>query len=225
MKAKAIIFDLNGTMINDFDSHCYACSHLAKDYFNKEISPKELKSNIIGKTNEMVIKSLADKPLSQEEINYYINIKEQLYLGHIQHNNNLKLRDGTKLLLSYLKLKNIPYTIVATSSKEVVEKILNQLELQEYISIDNVIYDNSNYQNKKCMYEEASNKLNHDIKDIIVLEDSIPGIQAAIDSGCNRIVALYHKALHQYYGNYHEVRMVTTSFIDLIFQLEAKDVF
>lgn len=225
MKAKAIIFDLNGTMINDFDSHCYACSHLAKDYFNKEISPKELKSNIIGKTNEMVIKSLADKPLSQEEINYYINIKEQLYLDHLQHNNNLKLRDGTKLLLSYLKLKNIPYTIVATSSKEVVEKILNQFELQEYISIDNVIYDNSNYQNKKCMYEEASNKLNYDLKDIIVLEDSIPGIQAAIDSGCNRIVALYHKALHQYYGNYHEVRMVTTSFIDLIFQLEAKDVF
>ena len=226
MKAKGLIFDLNGTIINDFESHCYACQHLAKDYFNKEISINEIKSNIIGKTNELIVKSFADKPLNQDEINYYIDIKEKLYFEHVQQNNSLKLRDGVKLLFSYLQLKNIPYTIVATSNKDCVSKIINEFGLDQFINIDNVICDNNEFSNKKDMYDIAIKKFEIDsTKDIIVFEDSIPGIEAAIEAGCQRIVALYHKALHKYYKNYPQISIVTTSFIDVLYQFESKDIF
>ena len=49
--------------------------------------------------------------------------------------------------------------------------------------------------------------------------------KAAIEAGCQRIVALYHKALHKYYKNYPQISIVTTSFIDLLYQFESKDIF
>ena len=49
--------------------------------------------------------------------------------------------------------------------------------------------------------------------------------EAAIEAGCQRIVALYHKALHKYYKNYPQISIVTTSFIDLLYQFESKDIF
>ena len=58
------------------------------------------------------------------------------------------------------------------------------------MKVDDIIYDNGTYQNKIAMFKDAALKLNVNIKDCLIVEDSKSGIENAYQAGCRRIIVV-----------------------------------
>lgn len=222
---KGVIFDFNGTLVDDAYYHNTAWQKIAKDCFNKNLSIKEIKEITYGKYNAAVIDALSDTPLTKEE-NYKISLKkEEMYRKSCLEDGPFELRDGAKTLFMYLKSNNIPFTIASVSIKENIDFFYEHFKLDEFIKKENIIYDTMNFTSKSDFYIEAAKRLNLDIKDILVFEDSKPGIEGAIKAGCKHLIALYTSTLRHSYTQYPQIELVASDFIEILYQLVAKEVF
>ncbi len=220
-----IIFDFNGTLFDDTKLHIKAWQNMVQQYFPHINDIKTIFPSLLGKPNEMIIKSLSDKPLSDEEIDRLSKEKERLYRDEcLKLNDKLKLRDGAIALFSYLNANNIPFTIASASIKENIDFFVDKFQLYKYLDPNKIIYDNNTYIDKTQMFLDAANTIHTDIDKILIFEDSLSGIQCGIKAGCKNIIVLYAKQLKNLYGDYPEIKLVTSDFIEVIFQLESKQV-
>lgn len=219
-----VIFDFNGTLFDDTKLHVKAWQNMIRNYFPYIEDTSKIIPQLLGKPNEVILNSLSHKPLSPEEINELSNKKEAMYRDEcLKLNEKLKLRKGAQALFSYLKANDIPFTIASASIKENIDFFVEKFALDKYLDPNMIIYDDHSYTDKKQMFIDAAKNISVEINKALIFEDSLSGIECAIQAGCNNIIVLYNKALKNLYGNYEEIKLVTSDFIEVIFQLEAKE--
>ena len=86
------------------------------------------------------------------------------------------------IILNNLKNKKIPFTIASASIKENIDFFVESFHLDKWMKVDDIIYDNGTYQNKIAMFKDAALKLNVNIKDCLIVEDSKSGIEKCLSS-------------------------------------------
>lgn len=219
-----VIFDFNGTLFDDTKLHVKAWQKMIKEYFPHIEDTNKFIPQLLGKPNEVILNSLSATTLSPEKINELSNKKEAMYREEcLKLNEKLKLREGAQALFSYLKVNGIPFTIASASIKENIDFFVEKFALDDYLDPSLIIYDDHSYSDKKQMFIDAAKNINVDISKALIFEDSLSGIECAIQAGCKNIIVLYTKALKNLYGDYEEIKLVTSDFIEVIFQLEAKE--
>lgn len=75
---KAVIFDLDGTLLDNNDVHFKAWKKYLKDN-GMEISDEDFKKNISGRTNKDAVNHMYKKDMSEEEASEYYLKKEEIY--------------------------------------------------------------------------------------------------------------------------------------------------
>ena len=55
---------------------------------------------------------------------------------------------------------------------------------------DSIVYDDGTYANKIAMFKDAAKRLNAEVKDCIIIEDSISGIKNGYQAGCTNIIVV-----------------------------------
>lgn len=120
-------------------------------------------------------------------------------------------------LLEYLKSKNIKIGLASASPLDIISLSLNSLNVVSYFDF----YHSSNLElrNKPFpdVYWAVAKKMNVNIKNCIVLEDSINGIKGAIASGAYAIaVPDSHFFNYEYYDNAKHKLKHLGKFLDLI---------
>ncbi len=55
---------------------------------------------------------------------------------------------------------------------------------------ENIVYDDGSYENKIAMFQDAAKKLRVDIKECMIVEDSVSGIYSGYLAGCRNIVVI-----------------------------------
>src|SRR3954452_16171742 len=75
---RAVIFDLDGTLLDNNEVHLKAWKKYLKDN-GMEISEEDFKKNISGRTNKDAINHIYKKNLSEEEASEYYLKKEEIY--------------------------------------------------------------------------------------------------------------------------------------------------
>ncbi len=75
---KAIIFDLDGTLLDNNEVHFKAWKKYLKEN-QKEISDEDFKENISGRTNKDVVEYIYQKEMTENEASKYYEGKEEIY--------------------------------------------------------------------------------------------------------------------------------------------------
>ncbi len=175
---KAIIFDLDGVIVDTAKYHFIAWQKIAEqlgiDFTHKD---NELLKGVSRVKSLDLILELGKKTISQAEKDVLLVQKNEHYLQLISKMNADELLPGIKQLLNNLYNKNIPFALGSASKN--ARRILKALNLTVMFT---AIVDGTDVSKAKPdpeVFLIAAQKLNYAPEKCIVIEDSQAGIAAA----------------------------------------------
>jgi beta-phosphoglucomutase family hydrolase len=177
-KKFAVIFDMDGVLVENSGFHDRAWQMICKKYNSKK-TPEEIKS-IFGGTNNLFVAKLLGIT-DDEEIKVIAEEKEALYREI--YNDFIQLPDGLFNLLNELKQNNIPMAVATSAPTVNLDFVLDKLKISSYFE---VLVDESFVKHGKPdpeIYRVTAQRLNIAPENCIVIEDSIFGIQSAKANG------------------------------------------
>ncbi len=179
---KAIIFDLDGVIVDTAKYHYLAWKKIANDLgfdFSEEDNEK-LKGVSRVQSLEFLL-SLGNVTLSQTEKEKLLKDKNDHYLSLIAHMDESELLPGISILLKKLQGHKIPFALGSASKN--ARLILDALHLTDHFS---AIVDGNEVAKAKPdpeVFLVAAQKLNFSPENCIVVEDAQAGIEAANSVG------------------------------------------
>lgn len=178
----AILFDLDGTLVNTDPLHFQAWQEMLRDY-GIEIDLNFYQSRISGRLNPLIIQDLLPH-LSLVEGEKFAEDKEARFREMAPL---LKRMDGLDDLLSWTDKHGLKRFLVTNAPRKNVEFMLSVLKLTD--SFDRVILGEEAKAAKPdpAPYQLALNYLNIPPEKAIAFEDSGSGIRSAVGAGIRTI--------------------------------------
>lgn len=177
---KAVIFDLDGTLVDNNPFHLQTWLQYVKQH-GIDISEAEYKAHINGRTNEDAIQYIFGRKMSAEEITFHTREKEklyrELYAPYIQ-----PVR-GLEALLEFLSRKNISMAIATSGIQPNIDFMFEYIPIRHYFS---TIVNSAHVQKGKPdpeIYLLTAERLNVTPNHSLVFEDALPGIASAKSAG------------------------------------------
>lgn len=185
MKIKAIIFDMDGTIIDTTDIWSKATDELIR-LQKPDITPELLQAirkDIHGlalKATCNLIKDCLNSTDSVEElVNKKINIVSQLY------SKGINFIPGFQEFYNYLKVRKLDMAVATNADAYSLKLAKNMLKLDNFFGnhIYDISYVNNIHKPNPDVYLYALNKINMQSDQCIAIEDSANGIKAAKSAG------------------------------------------
>jgi len=181
---KALLFDLNGTMVDDMHYHIKAWHRITHE-LGGQLSLEAVKAECYGKNAEVLERIFPGRFTLEEKSKLSIE-KEIQYRREFKP--YLKLIDGLDLFLEKAKEKGWKMAIGSAAIMSNVDFVLDGLHIRHYfdavISADEV----TNSKPDPETFLICARKLNVDPADCIVLEDAPKGVEAAARAGMKAVV-------------------------------------
>lgn len=188
---KALIFDMDGVVINNDRFHYLAWQEFARQH-GKTVSFEEVKS-WFGSTNESILINFFDRRLSGDEIRKHAYEKEKIYRD--LYSPHIKPLEGLKEFLDAASADGYEIGLATSAPPENVKFVLEKTNLEKYFK---AITDDTQISNGKPdpeIFILTGHKLDTRPSRSIVFEDSFYGIEAAKKAGMKVIaVASTHQS-------------------------------
>lgn len=175
---KAVIFDLDGVIVDTAKFHFKAWKKLANDLgfdFTEEQN-EQLKGVSRVESLKKILK-WGNMELTEDEFNRQMALKNENYLSYVDQMEDNEILPGVSKVLNYLNEKNIPYALGSASKN--ARTILHKINIYEDFD---AIVDGTDVSKAKPdpeVFFIAAERLNVKPEECIVFEDSVAGIQAA----------------------------------------------
>ncbi|RXG29981.1 HAD family hydrolase [Leeuwenhoekiella marinoflava] len=181
---KALIFDMDGTMIDNMMIHHRAWQKKLQE-LGLEMTLEDVKRDIHGVNNE-IIKRLFDDRFTDKEVAQIAWDKEAAYREI--YADQIKLLPGLQEFLDTAKELGIPMGIGTAAPKENAEFAMEALELQPYFKT--VVHSDMVARGKPDpqVFKMVADDLNINLKDCLIFEDSPTGAQAAANGNSKSII-------------------------------------
>ncbi len=177
---KAVIFDIDGTLIDNNAFHLQSWLEYLKR-IGKDISTEEFNANMSGRTTKYSVEYVFQKKMDDTEAMKYILEKESIYRE--LYKPFISPIPGLLKVLQILSIKNIPMAI-ATSGIEVnIDFLFENISIEHYFQ---AIVSFSHVKNCKPhpeIYLRAAELLNVHPENCLAFEDAPVGIKSAKDAG------------------------------------------
>ncbi|WP_341525317.1 HAD-IA family hydrolase [Nostoc sp. UHCC 0302] len=178
----AILFDLDGTIVNTDPIHYRAWQEMLLNY-SIEIDETFYKSRISGRLNPEIVKDILPQ-LSSAEGEIFADEKEALFRKLAPH---LKPLNGFLELLAWTDAHHLNRALVTNAPRLNAEFMLKVLGIKEAFSTIVLADDCIAGKPDPAPYQVALNKLGISADQAIALEDSPSGIRAAVGAGIRTI--------------------------------------
>jgi beta-phosphoglucomutase len=213
-----LIFDLNGTMINDMEFHMRAWTEILNQDLKAGLSPEQVKSQMYGKNSELLVRVFGEGRFSEDEMNYWSIEKEKRYQHAYQP--HLRLISGLEELLKGARERNIPMAIGSAAIPFNIDFILDQLDIRKYfsavVSADDVEISKPHPET----FLKAARLININPSLCLVFEDAPKGVEAAGRAGMPCVVLTTMHIRSEFTGSDHIVAFIqdyTDPFIRTLF--------
>jgi HAD superfamily hydrolase (TIGR01509 family) len=183
---KAVIFDLDGTLIDSM----WVWGKIDEDYFkvrNMDL-PKDLKDQIEHLSFDdtaVYFKNNFNLTDTLEEIK-----KEWLDSAHAQYISNVKLKPGVIEFLSLLKTLNIKIGLATSNTQTLLEAGLQANGIYDYFDSITLTDEVSRGKNFPDVYLLAAQRLGVKPEECMVFEDILPAVKSAKAAGM-KVVGVY----------------------------------
>lgn len=175
---KAIIFDMDGTLVDNSPYHREAWKIFCEKY---NLSRYTELDGLFGQTNDFLLPYFFEKELNQQEIEEYANEKEAIYRDIYAP--KIEPIDGLFGFLEKLKAKPLKLAVATSANKDNVDFVLNKIKVQQYFQC---VVDESYVSKGKPdpeIFLVCANKLGVAPNECVVFEDSVYGVEAACKAG------------------------------------------
>lgn len=181
MSIKAVLFDMDGVLIDAKDWH-YEALNMALSLFGLTISRYDHLHSFDGLPTREKLKMLSEQYYLPEELHDFINKVKQQYTADIT-NQRCKPMFHHEYALS--KLHNMDYKIAVCSNsvRNTIEMMMERAKLSPYIDM---IISNEDVVKAKPdpeMYDTAISRFHLEPSECLVIEDNPNGIAAGKASG------------------------------------------
>lgn len=213
-KPKALLFDLNGTMIDDMDYHNKAWYQILNDDLNANISYEEVKKQMYGKNDELLKRVFGDDYFTQEQLDEISIKKEKIYqLGYAQ---DLSLIAGLGQFLINAEKSGMLMAIGSAAIPFNIDFVLDGLNIRSYFKAIVSANDVETSKPNPETFLKGAEALGVQPEDCLVLEDATKGVEAALRANMKCIVlSTAHNA--EEFLNYPNVLKVVSDYTDPIF--------
>ncbi|MEK7551289.1 MAG: HAD family phosphatase [Patescibacteria group bacterium] len=172
---QAVIFDLNGTMVDDMTYHKKAWIEFCSRH-GLNLTSEEFEKKFSGRKNSEILPLILNKPLSQDQIIKYSEDKEQIYREiYAQF---IKEVPGLRNFILKLRARNYKIAIATTAFEKNRKFILENLGLENLFNLilgeEHVIHGKPDPE----IYLKTAEQLGVDPSRCLVFEDSPPGVES-----------------------------------------------
>jgi len=186
-----VIFDMDGVIMDNNSYHKKAWKTFC-DIHKVPLTDDELHKFVFGRIAKDTVDYIFKKDHSQVEVDNYVNEKEEVYRE--MYKGNIAMVAGLRAFLEDLKENGVPVAIATSAPRDNVEFVFKYLPIRDYFEF---VLDAADIENGKPdpeIYIRSISKLGLDPKQCVVFEDSLSGVQAAVDSGTHVVaISTTHK--------------------------------
>ncbi len=213
---KGIIFDMDGTMVDNMMIHHRAWQRKLKE-LGLDWSIEEVHQKVHGVNVEILERIFGDKYSPEERIQ--ISQEKEIEYRRI-YKPELKLIDGLPAVLDQIRDLKIPLAIGSAAPPDNVNFVLDHLDLRHYF--DPILHSDSVTHGKPHpeIYEKICDQLSLTPRDCLVFEDTPTGAKAAANAGCEMIIVT---TTHQEaeFSAIPGVRKFIRNYTDLNFEIDV----
>lgn len=183
---KAVIFDIDGTLVDNMHLHAEAFAIFAERHGLPPLTQAD-RARLDGRRNSEIFPILFNRDVGREEWLAYEHEKEGLYREISR--GRLTPMNGLHDLIERLRTEHIPIALATSAPKANVVHTLAELELAAEFPV--IVRGDEVARGKPApdVFIEAARRLGVDAKDCLVFEDAPMGIEAAQAAGM-RVIAL-----------------------------------
>ena len=211
--SRAVIFDLDGVIVDTAKFHFLAWRKLANDLgFDFTHEQNEQLKGVSRADSLTKILKWGDVELSEEEFNRQMALKNENYLGYVNKMDESEILPGVPKVLSHLEKNDVPFALGSASKN--ARPILEILKIQDKFS---AVVDGTDVTKAKPdpeVFLIAANLMNMKPEGCIVFEDSVAGIQAANIAGMTSIGIGDATILHEADHNFQDFTEIEIEFLD-----------
>ena len=182
----ALIFDLNGTMIDDMEYHIDAWSGILNNDLNAGLSREQVRSQMYGKNSEVLVRIFGTDRFSPEEMDHWSVEKEKRYQQAFLP--ELKLIPGLNAFLQKAFDAHVPMAIGSAAIPFNIDFVLDNLHVRKYfkaiVSADDVSISKPHPET----FIKAASLLGTDPSQCLLFEDAPKGVEAGERAGMPAVV-------------------------------------
>lgn len=193
-KIKAIIFDMDGVLIDAKEWH-YAALNRALDYFGMGLSRLEHVTTYDGFPTRKKLEMLSiEKNLPRELHDFICRLKQQYTIDEI----TLKCKPQFihQYALARLKKEGYRLAVCSNSVRETIDLMLRKADLMPHLEFFLSNEDVVHHKPHPEMYQKAIARFGLAPAECLVIEDNPQGIKAAQESGAHLLEVKDPKDVH-----------------------------
>ncbi len=184
--AKAFIFDLNGTMIDDMEYHTIAWNAILNEDLKAGLSKEQVRKEMYGKNEELLVRVFGDGHFTPEEVDAISMKKEKSYQKAFLP--ELRLIGGLPEFLEKARAHGIRMGIGTAAIPFNIDFVLDNLLIRHFfgaiVSADDVKISKPHPET----FLRAAELLGIAATDCVVFEDAPKGVEAALRAGMKCVV-------------------------------------
>lgn len=186
-----IIFDFNGTMIQDAAIQEQAWFDFLAQHTSQPLDRAEVLTAIHGQTNDHILTHFLGT-LTKAEVQNLAEQKEAHYRHLLQAAPEVQLTCGLPAYLQILKSRKIPITIATASPKTNVDFFVRYYDLTRWFEPQLFVYDDGRLPGKPepDIFQKAAANLHRSPTTCTVFEDSQAGLTAARRAQIGQIILI-----------------------------------
>lgn len=214
---KAVIFDMDGVIVNSEPLHKKAYYNMFKD-FKLDVS-ESLYESFTGKSTYSICEQLCLKfnlSITPYEL---VNSKRKHFKYIFENDKSFKMIDGAfELIKDYYK-NNLKLVLASSASMLTINKVFEKFDLDKFFVAKISGADLKQSKPNPEIFLKAAKISGHNKKDCIVIEDSTNGIIAANSAG---IFCIGYKSKNSINQNYSLADLVISNFNQICFKEISK---
>jgi beta-phosphoglucomutase len=209
----ALLFDMNGTMIDDMSYHVKAWGDIINNDLGAGLTREQLTREMYGKNEELLVRIFGEHRFSLEEMQELSMEKERRYQA--AYKPHIRLIEGLPELLETAHASGKKMGIGSAAIMFNINFILDNLGIRKYfdaiVSADHVTISKPDPET----FLSCAEQLKVEPKKCLVFEDAPKGVEAAANAGMDCIVLT---TLHtrDHFEAYSNIVKFITDYRDLL---------
>lgn len=197
MPIRAVVFDLDGLMVNTEDVYQLVGTELMRR--RGKTFEDDLRGAMMGQPTHAALSVMIDWHGLDDRLEDLALESEQTFWQMVE--GNLTTMPGLHDLLSFIDKLSLPRAIATSGARDYAQELLGRVELQDDFLFLLTSGDITRGKPDPEIYRLAAERLGIRTSEMIVLEDSQNGCRAGVDSGAYTIaVPSPHSAGHDFTG-------------------------